>query len=67
MTGRDNLEQRQLPVLSWRKRMPNGRILWELVTQMMINDQGLGVRGVHNCRRSTTPLIHDDDVLWIFR
>ena len=67
MAGGDNLGQRQLAGSSWRERGSDSSILWELVAQMMINDQGLGVRGVHNWRRGTTPLIHNNDVHWIFR
>ena len=46
--------------------MPYGSILREFVAQMMINDQGLGVRRVHNGWCSAASLIHDNDEFGIF-
>lgn len=41
-------------------------IFREVITQMMIDDQGLDVRVVDDWRRRTAPLIHHDDILGIF-
>lgn len=40
-------------------------IFWELITQMMIDDQGLDTGIVYDWRRRTTALIHHNDILGI--